>query len=301
MLRTIDDPTREFTLGEFSTVQWSSAGGLQINGYLIKPAGFDPSKKYPLLVDVHGGGPGSRLYLMGGMLAYSPLEWHLWATHGYVVFVPDYRSAGEYGPGVIEAMRGKSFAVQDVRDVLAGVDYLVGQGFIDPDRLALLGQSAGAHRVNVLLTQDHRFRVAVSNEGWANGWLVGATGPITGSYDFYDEWAYRTTFSKNPAPWFAEDPLMRLQEITTPILLIAGTPDFGAIGKETNEYIYTVLRRKGVDTRYISFPDEGHGLTRTANQKFLVNAIMDWVDRHVHEAVPAGGGKADSASVRSSS
>jgi dipeptidyl aminopeptidase/acylaminoacyl peptidase len=94
-------------MGEFRVVSWPSFDGLEIAGYEVRPPNFDPKKKYPMLVDVHGGGPGSRLYLMGGMIG-SLIERHLWAARGFVVFVPDYRTAAPYGPGVIEKLRGRA-------------------------------------------------------------------------------------------------------------------------------------------------------------------------------------------------
>jgi acylaminoacyl-peptidase len=88
-------------MGDFRVVSWKSFDGLEIGGYEIRPPDFDASKRYPMLVDVHGGGPGSRLYLMGGVIG-SLIERHLWAARGFVVLVPDYRTAAPYGPGVIE-------------------------------------------------------------------------------------------------------------------------------------------------------------------------------------------------------
>jgi len=282
VLLTIDDPTREFVMGEFREISWPSFDGMRIYGFEIRPVGFDPKKRYPMLVDVHGGGPGSRLYLSGGVIL-SSLERQLWAGRGYVVFVPDYRSAATaYGPGVIEKMRGRSYSVTDTRDIMAGVDFMVAQGYVDPDRIALLGQSAGAHRVNVLLPTTTRFRVAVSNEGWGNGWIVDSTGPMTGRWEHpITEWFFRTTRAENPEPWFAEDPMTRLHEIRTPTLLISGTPELGAVDRMTNEYIFTMLRRKGIDTKLVLFPDEGHGTTRVANQRYLMGAVLEGFERHL--------------------
>ena len=280
-LVTIDDPTAEFTMGEFRVISWPSFDGLEIGGYEVRPPGFDPKKRYPMLVDVHGGGPGSRLYLMGGVIG-SRIERHLWAAKGYVVLVPDYRSAAPYGPGVIERMRGKSFTVTDNRDVMAGVDFMVSRGYIDEKRIALLGQSAGAHRANVLLPTTARFRVAISNEGWANGWLGDSTGENTGHWEWpISVWFFKGTRMENPEAWFGEDPMTHLHEIQTPTLLISGSKELGGIGGMTNEYIYSMLRRKGIDTKLILFPDEGHGTTRLANRRFLMRTALDWVDRHL--------------------
>ncbi len=280
-LSTIDDPTAEYAMGDFRVVSWPSFDGLEIGGYEVRPPGFDPKKKYPMLVDVHGGGPGSRLYLMGGVIG-SLIERQLWATRGYVVFVPDYRTAAPYGPGVIEKMRGRSFSVVDCRDVMAGVDWMVSRGYVDPDRIALLGQSAGAHRANVLLPMTKRFRVAISNEGWANAWILDSTGDNTGHWEWpINVWFFKGTRAENPQAYFDEDPLQKLHEISTPTLLIAGSKELGGIGGMTNEYIYTMLRRKGIDTKLILFQDEGHGTTKIANRRYVMQAALDWVDGHM--------------------
>ncbi len=281
VLLSIDDPPAQYVLGDFSVVSWKSFDGLEIAGYEIRPPGFDPSKKYPMLVDVHGGGPGSRLYLMGGLIG-SLIERHLWAAKGYVVLVPDYRSAAPYGPGVIEKLRGKAYSPVDDQDVMAGVDWMVARGYIDPERIALLGQSAGGHRANVLLPATTRFKVAISNEGWANGWIADSTGISTGHWEWpINVWMFRGTRIENPQAYFDEDPLQRLHEIRTPTLLISGSSELGGIGGMTNEYIFSMLKRRGVDTKLILFKDEGHGTTKIANRRYVVQAALDWVGSHL--------------------
>ena len=285
VLLAIDDPPSEYRMGDFRVVSWKSFDGLEIGGYEIRPPDFDASKRYPMLVDVHGGGPGSRLYLMGGVIG-SLIERHLWAARGFVVLVPDYRTAAPYGPGVIEAMRGKAFTPVDNRDVMAGVDWMVSRGYVDPDRIALLGQSAGAHRANALLPTTQRFRVAISNEGWANGWIGDSTGPQTGHWEWpIHVWFFKGTRMENPQAYFDEDPLQRLHEIKTPTLLISGSKELGGIGEMTNEYLFSMLKRRGVDTKLIQFADEGHGTTKRANRRFVMQAAIDWVEGHMNAAV----------------
>jgi dipeptidyl aminopeptidase/acylaminoacyl peptidase len=190
---------------------------------------------------------------------------------------------------VIEALRGKSFSVVDDQDVMAGVDWMVSRGYVDPDRIALLGQSAGAHRANVLLPRTKRFRVAISNEGWANAWIADSTGENTGRWEWpINVWLFRGTRLENPEAWFDEDPLQRLHEVTTPTLLIAGTAELGGIGGMTNEYFFSVLKRRGVDTKLIQFPDEGHGLTKVANRRYLMQAAIDWVEGHLGMGTAGG-------------
>ena len=289
VLVSIDDPPSQYVMGDFRVVSWKSFDGLEIGGYEVRPPGFDPAKKYPMLVDVHGGGPGSRLYLMGGLIG-SLIERHVWASRGFVVLVPDYRTAAPYGPGVIEAMRGHAFTPVDNRDVMAGVDWMVSRGYVDPERIALLGQSAGAHRANVLLPTTQRFRVAISNEGWANAWIGDSTGVNTGHVEWpINVWFFKGNRIENPQAYFDEDPLQRLQDIRTPTLLISGSKELGGIGEMTNEYIFSMLKRSGTDVKLIQFADEGHGTTKRANRRFVVQSAIDWVEKYC-KGSPAGGG-----------
>jgi len=266
--------------GRHEEVWYRGALDDQVQMWLIYPPDFDPKKKYPMLVDVHGGGPGSRLYLMGGLIG-SLIERHLWATRGFVVLVPDYRTAAPYGPGVIERMRGRAFSPVDNRDIMAGVDWMVSRGYVDPDRIALLGQSAGAHRANVLLPTTRRFKVAISNEGWANAWIGDSTGVNTGHVEWpINVWFFKGNRIENPQAYFDEDPLQRLQDIRTPTLLISGSKELGGIGEMTNEYIFSMLKRAGVDVKLIQFADEGHGTTKRANRRFVVQSAIDWVEKY---------------------
>jgi dipeptidyl aminopeptidase/acylaminoacyl peptidase len=180
-------------------------------------------------------------------------------------------------------MRGKAFTPVDNRDVMAGVDWMVSRGYVDQNRIALLGQSAGAHRANALLPTTQRFKVAISNEGWANGWIGDSTGPQTGHWEWpIHVWFFKGTRMENPQAYFDEDPLQRLHEIRTPTLLISGSKELGGIGEMTNEYLFSMLNRRGVDTKLIQFADEGHGTTKRANRRFVMQAAIDWVEGHLN-------------------
>ena len=161
----LDDPTTEFILGDWQQIRWNSTDGVRPFGFLFLPPNFDPARQYPMLVDVHGGGEGSRLYLSAPLtisVAPGPLEWHAWAALGYVVFVPDYRSTGGYGPEVIRAryQSGMSASVYDIEDILSGTRFVMAQGFVDPSKVGVLGHSAGGKRVLMLLTRHDLYAAA---------------------------------------------------------------------------------------------------------------------------------------------
>jgi len=187
----VDEPAREFNLGKWSHVQWQSTDGVEPFGYLFLPPNFDPKRQYPMIVDIHGGGAGSRLYLFGSLTvgeAEGPLEWHAWAALGYVVFVPDYRSTGDYGSKVIADIykSGQVAAIKDIEDAISGTQYMIDQGFVDPARIALFGHSAGGKRAYIILTKHDLYAAAILNESISpdatSTFIYAASGGNAGGY-----------------------------------------------------------------------------------------------------------------------
>ncbi|MEP7245170.1 MAG: prolyl oligopeptidase family serine peptidase, partial [Gammaproteobacteria bacterium] len=276
---SLNDPTTRFRLGRFERVKFPTADGLQLAAWVIYPAEFDSRKKYPLFVDVHGGGPGSYLYLLGplsGLTARGPLEWHTWATKGYVVFVPDYRSSGEYGAGIASARHhnGDYGGIEaDMRDIDAGTEWMSKQPYIDTSRIGVLGSSAGGARVNLLLTRSTRYRAGVIHDEIGAGvlpeFLNSLTGPRTGSTGTTMFWQTRVgNLADHPKDFLGGFLFDGYKSKTPTLIMIGGDRNqdlLAALDPTSAEVLFSILRQNHVPARMLRYLDDGHGFQTQAS------------------------------------
>lgn len=292
ILAVLADPTKAFHLGEFRHVRWESTDGLEIWGYLFLPPEFDPARKYPLYVDVHGGGPGAQLFLAGPLsvaTTSSPLEWHAWAALGYVVFVPDMRSSGEYGPNVAAsryATKDWDFGgiQKDVEDIETGTRWLIDQGFIDSRRVAVFGHSAGGARVNLLLTRSNLYGAGIISDQIAAGALpqtIWLTSGKQSGVRFDESFTSRgVTFAEDPSVYtggFVFDGY----KSKTPTLILVGNSEKGAAPGLSSEVLFSMLRQYKVPTRMLRYLDDGHTPTTLASALHRYKEIRRWLEVYI--------------------
>lgn len=282
VLADLAPKAKGLALGDVEELRWKSKDGLEISGLLIKPLGYQPGKRYPLLVNVHGG-PQGGVYLWGEILLSSPLEWQMWAAKGYAVFVPDYR--GSTVPGwdpVLKAREDQDANPRDMDDVMSGVDHVIAMGIADPDRLALLGHSAGSQLTNWMITHTSRFKVAVSYEGWAESYVGYGAGLRVGG-NSSSEWYRKGKPWEVPENYRAHDAVNFVKGVTTPTMFISG--DYGGENGVENlynhEFMWTALKQQGVDTQMLIYRNEDHVIKRPVNQKDLLKRIVDWIDARI--------------------
>ena len=289
----IDDPKEQFNFGRWQQIEWESDDSIRPKGWLITPPNFDPMQKYPLYVDVHGNGTGSDLYLFAPLtlsVANGPLEWHAFAALGYVVFVPDYRMTGNYGPEpIIKARETRIDAIVfDAKDVVTGVNHVVSLGFIDSNRIAMMGHSMGGPRVFKALTDAPTlFAAGVLNESSAldrrSILELASSGPMTGT----DSNRYVRTWlgpdiGDDPEPYKANHVLDAVK-IETPTLFLRG----GYGGKisssvyASHETAFTLIRQAGTPTRYFTFLDEGHTYSTPEAAGVAFDLVTDWLAEHM--------------------
>ncbi len=254
-------------------VWYSAHDGVEIQGWLIKPPGFDPNQTYPLAVEIHGGphamwGPSTRTM------------WHEWqclAARGYVVFFCNPRGSNGYGYAFRDSVHGQ-WGDTDMPDILAGVDHVVSQGYIDTARMAVTGGSYGGFMTAWIVGHDQRFAAAVSQRG------VYHLTSFFGTSDVPEliEWEF------DARPWEAyEDlwrysPLAYVNEIKTPLLIIHSERDFRAPIPDA-EHLFVMLRRLKREVEFVRYPREGHELSRSGEPRHRVdrlNRIIDWFDRY---------------------
>lgn len=277
ILANLTPEVDNLALGEVQEIRWESRDRLEIAGLLIKPIGFDPKSKYPLFVDLHGG-PVGGIYLRGSVLMTSPLEWHLWATKGFVVLVPDYRSSVVYGwDQVLKAREKQDANDRDFDDIMSGVDHVVSMGFVDPNKLVVSGHSYGSVLTNWIITHTDRFKVAISKEGAGEMYFAYGTGYRVGGNSIL-EWLFKGKPWEVPENYRANSAIEFINGVKTPTLFVSG--DRG-VPLYHNEFLFTALSKQGVDTQLLIYKDEGHVIKRPENNRDLLMRVLDWVDSHL--------------------
>ncbi len=254
-------------------IRYSAPDGLEIQGWVLYPPGFDPNGKYPLAVFIHGGphtmwGPSFRTLWP---------DWQAAAGAGYVVFFCNPRGSEGYGQ-VFQAALYDGWGAADYRDILAGIDTVVAHGGIDTERICVTGGSYGGFMTTWLIGHDRRFRAAVAQRG------VYHLMSFYGTSDAYE--LIENEFSGEP--WQEVDklwqhsPLAYAPDIHTPLLILHADLDYRAPISDA-EQLFGVLRRLGRTVEFVRYPREGHELTRSGEPGHRVDhlrRILDWWQRY---------------------
>lgn len=261
-------------LGERSIARWKAADGLEIEGVLTKPVGYEEGKRYPLAVLVHGGPEGISL---DGWNTRSSYPTQLFATRGYVVLEPNYR--GSQGRGVAFGKADqKDLGGKEFEDVLAGIDHLIEQGLVDGARVGMGGWSYGGYFSGLAATRySKRFKAAMVGAAITNWISFTGTSEIEheNSLVHWDLWPYENY----PLAW-ERSPMAHSQGSTTATLVVHGKEDSRVPPGQAKE-LYRALRHAGTPTELVLYPREGHGLRERAHQIDFATRFLEWFDAHV--------------------
>jgi len=260
----------EIRWGEVRSIWYTGAADARVHGWLITPPGFDPTRKYPMIVLLHGG-PQS---VWADLFHY---RWNaqLFAAAGYVIFLPNPRGSIGFGQRFIDEISG-DWGGKVYEDVMRGVDYVVSLGFVDPNRLGAAGGSYGGYLVNWIAGQTDRFRALVSHAGVFN--LIS----MYGSTDelWFPEWEFRGTPWTNADLYERWSPHRFAQNLTTPTLVIHGELDFRVPLSEGLQ-MFTALQRRNVPSKLVVFPDEGHWILKPQNSELWYRTVIEWFDTYL--------------------
>ncbi len=248
----------------------SSVDGTEIQGWYLTPPDFDPTKKYPMVLEIHGG----------PHLAYGPhfaSELQRMAAEGYVVFYDNHRGSSGYGRDFGMLLEYKYSSEEDFGDHMSGVDAMIEKGFIDPDRLFIAGGSAGGIATAYAIGLTDRFKAAAVTKpviNWISKTLTGDYYPSQINHQFpglpWDEFEH----------YWARSPLSLVGNVTTPTLLMTGEDDFRTPMSETEQY-YQALQLQQVDTVMIRLPGTSHGIaSRPSRLIAKIDNILAWFDRY---------------------
>jgi len=266
------DQIATWEVGTSEVVSWKSRDGTTIEGVLHKPADFDPARKYPLLVVIHGGPTGIDYPSPIQNYVYPITEW---VARGAVVLRPNYRGSAGYG-AAFRALNVRNLGVGDAWDVLSGLDFLVAQGFVDTTRLAAMGWSQGGYISAFLTTTTSRFK-AISVGAGISDWMTYYVN--TDIHPFTREYLKATPWS-DPQIYARTSPMTFINQATTPTLIQHG--EFDRRVPIPNAYqLYQGLRDVGVPTRLVVYKGFGHGITKPKERLAAMWHNWQWFAKYL--------------------
>ena len=241
----------------------------RVQGFLLKPPNFDPAKKYPVKFIVHGGPEVP----MGDEWSY---RWNaeFFAASGYVVIEINFHGSPGYGQKFIDSING-DWGGAPFEDLMKGLDYAEQHfSFIDKDRECALGASYGGYMTNWILGHTNRFKCIVTHDGMFNSTSAwGTTEEL-----WFNEWEFKGTPYTNRALYDKWSPHLSATNFKTPTLVVHGQLDYRLDVSEGFQ-LFTTLQRRGVPSKMLYFPDEGHWVLKPQNSQLWYQTVNDWIDQ----------------------
>jgi dipeptidyl aminopeptidase/acylaminoacyl peptidase len=257
--------------GKSVSLSWKS-DSFRVQGWLILPKDYDPKKKYPMIVEVHGG-PAAALVAHWG--ASGGLSVGAFSALGYFVLLPNPRGSFGQGEAFTQANR-KDFGYGDLRDILGGVDEVLAKYPVDPNRVGLTGWSYGGFMTMFAVTQTGRFKAAVAGAGISNWQSYYGENSI-------DQWMvpyFGASVYDDPAVYAKSSAISFIKQAHTPTLVVVGDRDGECPAPQSYEF-WHALRNQHVPTQLVVYPNEGHGFTDPAHQRDVMERVIEWFARYM--------------------
>jgi len=272
LTRTNENLLRGIDLGKVEEVWFKDSAGGDLQGWILTPPDFDESKKYPSILEIHGGPhiPYGNSFMH---------EFYFLAAHDYVVYFSNPRGGQGYGEKHATAIQN-NWGTVDYEDVMAWADLVAQKPYIDTARMGVTGGSYGGYLTNWVIGHTDRFKAAVTQRCVSN--LVSMYGSSDGN------WAFQRELGDVP-PWedlenyWRQSPMKHIGNVKTPTLVIHSEQDLRC-AIEQGEQVFVALKKLGVETEMVRFPDEPHGLSRSGRTDRRIerlNHILRWFDKHL--------------------
>jgi dipeptidyl aminopeptidase/acylaminoacyl peptidase len=247
---------------------YAGAAGAQVQALMVLPPGFDKTKKYPAIVLVHGGPQGAWDYSWS--YRWNP---QMYAARGYIVFMPNPRGSTGYGQKFVAEISG-DWGGKAFTDIMNGVEALATMPFVDGSRLGAAGASYGGYMVDWLLGHTDRFKALVSHAGVYD---LRSEHGVTEEL-WFPEWEFGGAPWEKPDVYAKWSPDNYVANFKTPTLVSQGELDFRVPVNQGLE-LFTALQRRGIPSKLMVFPDEGHWVLKPQNSKLFYQTVLDWFDQ----------------------
>ena len=260
-------------LGETEAIQWRSTDGKMVEGVLVKPLNYEPGRRYPLIMQLHGGPASASLLNFNASHGYYS---HVYAASGYVSLLPNYRGSSNYGEEFRTEIVGDYFR-QGYEDIMAGVDHLIELGLADPDKLGVMGWSAGGHWSNWILTHTDRFKAISSGAGTMNWISMYAQSDVQRNrQNYFGTFPY----SDFDALWDIS-PLKHINNAKTPTLIHV-VHDDPRVPRPQSEELHMALKKLGVPTEFFVYPGDTHGIRSHRNRMVKMVSEFNWFEKWIN-------------------
>ena len=272
LTRVNDSLFSGLTLSTPEDFWYPSFDGRKVETWILKPPGFDPAKRYPLILNIHGG-PHTAY----GYIFFHEMQWM--AAKGYVVLYPNPRGSTTYGQDFGNIIQ-YNYPGDDYKDLLVAVDSVIRRGYIDTTKLGVTGGSGGGLLTDWAVTHTHRFAAAVSQRDvadWLGFWY-------TADFTLFQPTWFRSVPFHDPQEFLRRSPVQYVDSVTTPIMFVLGDEDLRAPATQGGEAMFRALKYLHKTAVMVRFPGESHELSRSGKPNHRVERldhILNWFDKYL--------------------
>ena len=263
----------EAPIGTTDAVKWKAPDGMEIEGLLTYPVGYEKGRKVPLLVLIHGGPAGVFTRTFIGLA--SPYPMAVWASRGYAQLRVNPRGSSGYGR-TFRYANYQDWGGGDYKDIMSGVDHVIAMGVADPDRMGVMGWSYGGYMTSWVITQTKRFKAASVGAGVTNLMSFTGTADIPAFVPDYFGGEYWDVFDR----WRSRSAMFNIKGMTTPTLIQHGEQDLRVPISQGYE-LYNALLRQKVPVKMVVYPRQPHGIQEPKLIKDAMERNLEWFDRWI--------------------
>ena len=265
---TNDEALKPFALLPGESVTYTGSLGKKVQAWVVKPANFDPTKKYPLLMLIHGGPQG--VWGDSWSNRWNP---QLFAAAGFIVFAPNPRGSTGFGQAFTDDVT-KDWGGKAYEDIMKGVDFAGALPYVDKDRVVAAGASYGGYMINWMCTQTKRFKALVSHDGvYDLESMAGST-----EEQWFTDWEFGGPPWKDRTQYEKYSPSRFIAQCTTPTLIIHNDRDY-RVPVEQGLQMFTALQRQNVPSRLVMFPEENHWVLKPENSVRWYDEVLGWLTK----------------------